>query len=81
MLHETLNQASTVQQIENNPPFSASTVPDLRPHRSRATTRLLRRCLIFVDQHSRRIHSLLFPSTCGTRIACSFRSMCSVRCE
>ena len=26
MLHETLNQASTVQQIENNPPFSASAI-------------------------------------------------------
>ena len=26
VLHETLNQASTVQQIENNPPFSASAI-------------------------------------------------------
>ena len=59
MLHETLNQASTVQQIENNPPFSASAIT-FTPTPFARDNSPSRRCLIFVDQHSRQIHSLLF---------------------
>ena len=77
MLYETLLQANSVQQVENNPPYSAFAVTRT-PNSVSRRAGLPRHCSICVRWRSRRARSPRWTTTISaTPIPCSSTSACS----